>query len=519
MSGAPESDGAAVSSARAAEPDDDQNGVSSSPAPADVEPAGAGAPSITALVERAQKAQRAWAKEPLRLRLRAMKKVERRLLARIEDLANVVHDERGTPLEEAAITEVLANARLFGAWRREAIEKFEPSVVELGQLVYPGKAGRVEREPLGVVALFAPAGHPVAAPIRAIVPALICGNAVVFQPSPGAPRTAKAVAALFDGLVPAGVVTVLPADGDPSEAAIDAGVDLVLFTGDRARCARLAALAAERGVRCRLEAGANDADIERTARALVWAAFHDAGRGGGALKRVVVEKSAERALTSRLAELAKELGAKESVIPELANASQADALRAPIEAALEAGAEIVADDEARVAPTVVSLPEGARDLALALGDAGGPVLTVCVVANEDAAVAEVHRQRDAQTISVWTKRVGYGRTFARRLRAPVVVVNNHAFGELIGEMPWTVSGASGWGAASGPSAIDALSQRKFVLTDRMVVKRETWWFPYTPALRALTIAKSLLAGGRGIFGRIRGLAQLLVSLPKRLGEG
>jgi acyl-CoA reductase-like NAD-dependent aldehyde dehydrogenase len=487
---AAESDRGAVSSASdgAAETDEETNGVSSSPAPAAAEPAGP-AP-IGALLERAQKAQREWAKVSLRLRLRTMKKVEKRLLARIEDLANLVHEERGTPVEEAAITEVLANGRLFGAWRREAADRFEASVVELGQLTYPGKAGRIEREPLGVVALFASGSHPVAAPIRAIVPALMCGNAVVFQPSGDAPRTARAVAALFDDLVPAGTVTVLPAEGDLGETVLDCGVDLVLYAGERAAGARLGAACEARSVPCRLEIASKDAaivladaDIERTARGLSWAAFHDAGRSGGALKRVVVVKSAAKALRERLEALAKELAGQ---LP--------------------------------FGPAVVDEPESS-DAAAPGDDSQKPVLALSVVDDEDAAVTEVHRHRGARTISVWTKRVGYGRTFARRLRAGMVVVNNHAFGELLAEAPWTISGAAGWGTTDGASAIETLSRRKLVLTDRMVVKRETWWFPYTPALRAVSIAKSLLAGGRGLFGRLRGLVQLLVSLPKRMGEG
>ena len=493
MSATSESDSSAVSSASdgAADASDEQNGVASSPALAMTGAAEASSASVGALLERAKKAQREWAKESLRLRLRAMKKVEKRLLARIEDLANLVHEERGTPIEEAAITEVLANGRLFGGWRREAAESFEGSVVELNQLTYPGKAGRVEREPLGVVALFASGDHPIAAPIRAIVPALICGNAVVFQPSADAPRTAKAVAALFDDLVPAGTVTVLPADGEIDEAVVDGGVDLVLYAGALGPGERLAAQCAARYIPCRLEIGANDAaivlgdaDIERTARGLAWAAFHDAGRSGGSLKRVVVVKSAAKALRARLEALASELAGK-----------------LPLD------------------PTVVDASAETADATDVSDRAEKPVLAISVVDDEDAAVTEVHRHRSARTISVWSKRVGYGRTFARRLRAGIVMVNNHALGELLAEMPWSITGAAGWGTTDGASAIETLSRRKLVLTDRMVVKRETWWFPYTPTLRAVAIAKSLLAGGRGLFGRLRGLVQLIISLPKRMGEG
>src|SRR5262249_47287383 len=124
--------------------------------------AGTSPADVSSLVARARRAQVAWAERPASARASALAPLKRRILARAEAIAELVRAECGKPLEEAALAEVLPNADLVEYWTRSIEELVEPATLDLDPLAYPGKRGRVYREPRGVVALITPWNYPVA---------------------------------------------------------------------------------------------------------------------------------------------------------------------------------------------------------------------------------------------------------------------------------------------------------------------------------------------------------------------
>src|SRR5439155_5613181 len=93
------------------------------------------------------------------------------------------------------------------------------------------------RTPVGVAAIVTAGNFPVAVPAWYLVPALLCGNAVVWKPADYAPALGDALTQLFlHGGVPAGALNLVQADGPTTfeglERALEEGlVDKVGFTG------------------------------------------------------------------------------------------------------------------------------------------------------------------------------------------------------------------------------------------------------------------------------------------------
>lgn len=272
--------------------------------------------AVATIVERARAAQVTWAEVPIRERAELIAKVKKRLLARAEEIAALLHRECGKPIEEAALAEVLPNADLVDYWTLSIEELLDESPVALDALAYPGKVGRIRRDPRGVVALITPWNYPVAIPLRTIVPALLAGNAVVFKPSEVTPRAGALVASLFDGLLPEGVLAVAQGGSDVGAALIEAGVDLVVFTGSVATGKKIAVACAERLVPTSLELGGKDSaivlgdcDLERAARGVVWGAFTNAGQNCASIERVYVEQAIADRFIARVVALTGQLRA------------------------------------------------------------------------------------------------------------------------------------------------------------------------------------------------------------------
>lgn len=491
-------------------------------ASADAEPHEAG---IAAAVAGAREAQRAWARFSARERAEALRPLKRRILSRAEEIGALLAEECGKPFEEAVLAEVLPNADLVDYWTLGAEELLAPEKVELDPISYPRKSAIVSREARGTLAVICPWNFPIAIPLRTLVPALVCGNAVVFKPSEHAPRAGALVASLFEGLVPDGLVTLLQGGADVGAGLVDSDIDGVVFTGSVRAGRHIAGVCATRLIPCSMELGGkdaaivlSDAPIERTARGLVWGAFSNAGQNCASIERAYVVRSIATELVARIESVVAELQEPRD-LGAMTTDAQAEIVREQVKSAVDSGARIIAGEvpsagERRIRPIVLKLEDEACDLMRE--ETFGPVLPIVVVEDEAEAVRRANASRFGLTVSVWTKRVERGEEIAAQLRAGIVTINNHAFSAAVPSLPWAGVGDSGAGVTNGPHALPSFVRPKLVLSDRSTQKRELWWYPYTPALRRVALSMASLRGGSGILGRVRAFFRLLTALPKRL---
>ncbi len=487
------------------------------------------AAEVAGLVEKARVAQLAWAALSLEARIEAVFKVKDRILDAGADIAKVLRAECGKPEGESWTAEVIPNADLVEHWCDKVEAALAPEEVALDPLAYPGKSGAIHAVPRGVVALITPWNFPVAIPLRTLIPALLAGNAVAFKPSEHSARAGALVAKLFDGILPEGVLTLLQGAGDVGSALIEAGPDLVVFTGSVPTGRRIAEAAAKKLVPVALELGGKDAaivladaDLERTARGLVWGAFNNAGQNCASIERVYVERPLAAKLTERIVALTKALRPGEDVGP-LTTRAQLDIVRRHVEAAETAGAKVLCGGEPfgpglGFAPTVVEI-DGAleRSMALMTEETFGPVLPIVVVDTADLAVERANDSKYGLTASVWTKSPEKAEPLVAKLRTGVVTLNNHGFTAAIAAAPWSGTGDTGYGVTNSRRALDELTRPKFVLVDRSSAKSELWWMPYTPSLTATVKAMAILRSGtRGLVEKLKALLALLSNAPKRL---
>ena len=483
---------------------------------------------IADIVTRARDAQAKWAALTPYERVKALLPVRNRILDRAERFANVVGREVGKPEVEVVLSEVLPSADVVDYWADKIEELLDPEDVVLDPLSYPGKRGVLYRDPRGVIALVTPWNYPVALPLRSLLPALLAGNAVIFKPSEISPRSGALVADLFEGLLPAGVLTIVQGGGDAGAALSSADVDLVIFTGSVATGRKVAHACAERLSPCALELGGKDAaivladaNLDRAANGVVWGALTNAGQNCAAIERVYVEKKIADAFSNKVLELVKNLPAKD-VGPLTTDAQRSTVVR-HIDDAKESGGKLLAGGEKgdkgyAYSPTVVAVDKD--DSALMKEETFGPVIPIAIVENADEAIARANASRYGLTASIWTKKVRVAEEMAKRLRAGVVTINNHAFTGALPSAPWSGHGETGYGITNSPLALDAMTRPRFVLIDKNRAKRELWWYPYTDTLKTIGYAFCVLRSKTsGIFRRIGALFTLVRAVPKRLIGG
>src|SRR6516225_3758059 len=182
----------------------------------------ADAPTMVAAARAARTAQRAWADVPAPVRGRAIAHIGRLIEDNKHALARLVTREIGKPYPEALgeVQEIIDTCDFFLGEGRRLYGQTVPSEM-------PDKQLFTFRNPVGVVAVITAGNFPVAVPSWYLIPALLCGNTVVWKPADYSPACG---AALFDlivhgGGLPDGVLNLVLADGETTFAGLERALD------------------------------------------------------------------------------------------------------------------------------------------------------------------------------------------------------------------------------------------------------------------------------------------------------
>ena len=140
----------------------------------------------------ARAAQREWAAVPAPVRGNVIKQIGRIVEDNKEALSRLVTREIGKPYPESLgeVQEIIDTCDFFLSEGRRLYGQTVPSEM-------PDKQLFTFRTPVGVAAIITAGNFPVAVPSWYLVPALLCGNAVVWKPAEYAPALGDALARLF----------------------------------------------------------------------------------------------------------------------------------------------------------------------------------------------------------------------------------------------------------------------------------------------------------------------------------
>src|SRR5256885_2563557 len=261
-----------------------------------------------AAVAAAREAQPAFAARPAGDREQLVRRIGAVLKDHEDERAGAIAPDVGKRLWEAR-TEAQACSAKAAITAGEGMKLVSPFPA-------PGHPGAECRfRPLGVLVVLGPFNFPVHLPNGHILPALACGNAVVFKPSGVAPHAAEVYARCLEQAgVPRGVFNLV--QGGPALGAALAahpGVDGVLFTGSwnvgqairKANQGQSKLLALEMGGKNAAIVLA-DADLEKAAYDVLFSAFVSAGQRCTAASRAIVVGDARR-FAQRIVQLARQL--------------------------------------------------------------------------------------------------------------------------------------------------------------------------------------------------------------------
>lgn len=303
-------------------------------------------------IDAAAQAARVWAASTPQRRADALDAVGSEILARKEELGNLLAREEGKTLPEA-VGEAVRAGNIFKFFAGEALRIPGEKLAS----VRPDVDVEVTREPVGVVGIIAPWNFPFAIPAWKIAPALAYGNAVVFKPAELVPACGWALAEIISRAgFPAGVFNLVNGSGrQVGQTLVESRqVNAVTFTGSESTGMQVLQQAAGRGAKVQLEMGGKnplvvlaDADLDKAVDCAIQGAFFSTGQRCTASSRLIVENSVHDAFVARMQERMLQLKVGHALergvdIGPVASAAQMDQNQSYLEIGRSEGAEHIA---------------------------------------------------------------------------------------------------------------------------------------------------------------------------------
>ncbi|MGE5827761.1 MAG: aldehyde dehydrogenase family protein [Micromonosporaceae bacterium] len=445
------------------------------------------ADGLVAACRAARAAQPGWAAVPAPVRGEVIAAIGRIVTDNAETLARLVTREVGKPLTEARgeVQEVIDTCHFFLGEGRRLYGETVPSEM-------PDKQLFTFRTPVGVTTVITAGNFPVAVPSWYMVPALLCGNAVVWKPAEYSAACGQALYELFAAAgLPDGVLQIVQADGAATEAGLTAAlserlVDKVGFTGSTVVGERIGELCGRHLQSPCLELGGKNpmvvtasADLALAVEGALFSGYGTAGQRCTSLGTVLVHSSKHEAFVDALADALASARVGDPREDVLYGPMLSEGFAQRFESYLDwIGAHHQVHGSTAVGRITASAPrkefvgdpgtglyyhpvlvDGVRpDDALFLEETFGPIVGVCAYDTLDAAIALANRPGYGLSSSIYTTDPTEAFRFRAGVSAGMVSVNNSTSGAEA-HLPFGGNGRSGNGSRqSGRWVLDQFTR-------------------------------------------------------------
>lgn len=370
-----------------------------------------------AVVERARKAQKSWAKRPLDERVQLVMKGVARLNEMVDEVVPELAWMMGRPVRYGGEFKGFNERSNYVA--NVAAEALAPIEIETSAAF----TRRIERESHGVVFVIAPWNYPYMTAINTIAPALMAGNTVIIKHAAQTLLVGeRMVRAFVEAGVPDDVFQNVFLDHQTSEQLIAAGsFNFINFTGSVAGGRAVERAAAGTFTGMGLELGGKDpgyvmedADLDAAVDTLMDGATYNSGQCCCGIERIYVHESLYDAFVEKSVawvsnyKLGNPLDTETTLGP-MANARFARTVREQVAEAVAKGAKALVDPKlfpqddggAYLMPQV--LVDVDHSMTFMREETFGPAVGIMKVKSDAEALDLMNDCKYGLTVSLWTK--------------------------------------------------------------------------------------------------------------------
>jgi alpha-ketoglutaric semialdehyde dehydrogenase len=441
------------------------------------------AADVTDAIDAARLAYERWRLVPAPKRAELLFRAAQLIAERKEALARDMTREMGKVLDETRgdVQEAIDMTFFMAGEGRRQYGQTVPAEMR-------DKFAMSVRQPMGVAAIITPWNFPMAIPSWKIIPALVCGNTVVFKPATLTPLSAlNFVKILEEAGIPRGVVNLVTGGGGNVGNAmlVSDTIRIVSFTGSTEVGRTVSEAAAPSFKKVHLEMGGknvvmvmDDANLELAVEGCLWGGFGTTGQRCTAASRVVVHEKVYDAFLEQFVSRARALRVGDGLDPMTqvgpsVSQGQLDTVMKYVEIGKDEGARLMCGGRRPSGsvytkgyffePTIFA--DVSPSMRIAQEEIFGPVVSVIPCRSFDEAVAIGNGVQYGLSASIYTQDVNRAFAAMRDMYTGIFYINAPTIGAEV-HLPFGGTKATGNGhREAGTAALDVFSEWKSVYVD------------------------------------------------------
>ena len=418
-----------------------------------------------------QKAQGKWAQTPLSERKNILYNFQNLLSTHEKECAETLTSEMGKPYIQA-LNEIRGTQDRV-SW---FLEHTPSSLFSSQAIKTPNMSESIDWEPLGVIANISAWNYPYFVGSNVFIPALLCGNTVLYKPSEVTPLTGKKIEELFQKAgLPPHVFKTLQGGKEVGESLLQEDIQGVFFTGSAKTGKKIAEKCSARMIKTGFELGGKDAAYVREDADLLFSAqeirsgvFYNAGQSCCSVERIYLHHSIETKFLDLFLEELTQLKVGDPFDPSttlgpLAQKEHISFLDHQIKDALDKGAHILYQKSLPThlkgwffPPTVLGKVN--HTMKIMQEESFGPVVGIESVQNDNEAIKSMNNTSYGLTSSVFSKDYEKTQHLLKALNTGTVYWN--CCDRISPYLPWSGRKNSGIGSTLSQVGIYSFLQPK-----------------------------------------------------------
>ncbi|MCZ6500131.1 MAG: aldehyde dehydrogenase family protein [Gammaproteobacteria bacterium] len=408
---------------------------------------------------------------------RAQLEAVERLMAECEgEFMAALAADLGKPPMESYTTEI-SYVSGEAAYCRKKLSRWTKSKRVSTPLVGQPGTSWIQPEPLGVVLVIGAWNYPVQLTLAGMVAAITAGNCVVIKPSELAPATSALLARRVPKYLDPECINIVTGGVAETSALLELPFDHILYTGGGNVGRIVMAAAAKNLTPVTLELGGKspcvvlpDANLEATARRIVWGKFTNAGQTCTAPDYILTDADTEAKLVPLIKKSIDDMFGSDPQQSDsygrIINSRHFDRVSQLIgSGTVVAGGQTDAGDK-YIAPTVLTgvSPESP----VMQEEIFGPILPIVRADDLDEAIAAIRKRDKPLSAYLFTRDKQAETRFLNDVSCGSACINDVMMFAAVHELPFGGVGPSGMGAYSGKRGFDTFSHMKAVM-------KRGWW--------------------------------------------
>lgn len=402
--------------------------------------------------------------------------VERLMAEREGEFMAALAADLGKPPMESYTTEI-SYVSGEAAYCRKKLSRWTKSKRVSTPLVGQPGTSWIQPEPLGVVLVIGAWNYPVQLTLAGMVAAITAGNCVVIKPSELAPATSALLARRVPEYLDPECINIVTGGVAETSALLELPFDHILYTGGGNVGRIVMAAAAKNLTPVTLELGGKspcvvlpDANLEATARRIVWGKFTNAGQTCTAPDYILTDADTEAKLVPLIKKSIDDMFGSDPQQSDsygrIINSRHFDRVSQLIgSGTVVAGGQTDAGDK-YIAPTVLTgvSPESP----VMQEEIFGPILPIVRADDLDEAIAAIRKRDKPLSAYLFTRDKQAETRFLNDVSCGSACINDVMMFAAVHELPFGGVGPSGMGAYSGKRGFDTFSHMKAVM-------KRGWW--------------------------------------------